>query len=107
MVRPRGGASPMLVSCPRDSLTKALDGGEDLVSGLSPDKGRGIAVLHDVVAEGALQFEGAAMAAATRLPVGEFGEEALDLIDPRRALGREMDMKAWAPQQPALDHRRL
>src|SRR4029453_17245593 len=61
-----------LVSCPRDSLTKALDGGEDLVSGLSPDKGLGVAVLHvDVVAEGALQFEGAAMGAATKLPVGE------------------------------------
>ena len=76
------------MSCPRDSLTKALDGGEDLVSGLSPDKGLGVAVLHvDVVAEGALQFEGAAMGAATKLPVGELGEEALDLMIQDAPLG--------------------
>src|SRR3989441_5571675 len=99
---------PMLVSCPRDSLTKAFDGGEDLVSGLGPHEGLRVAVRAvDVIADGALQFEGTAVRTPTKLPVCELGEEALDLIDPGRAFGREMDMKARASQQPALDQRRL
>ena len=47
------------------------------------------------------------MGAPTKLPVGKLGEEALDLIDPGPALGREMDTKARVSQRPALDQRRL
>jgi hypothetical protein len=96
------------VSSPRDSLTKALDGSEDLVSAFGPNEGLRVAVRDvDVITDGALKLEGAAMRAATKLPVSQFGEKALDLINPGRALGREMDMKARASQQPALDQRRL
>ena len=92
-------ARQWLVSCPRDSLTKAFDGGEDLVSGLGPHEGLRVAVRDvDVIADGALQFEGTAVRTPTKLPVREFGEEALDLIDPGRAFGREMDMKARTAQ---------
>src|SRR5437867_7008284 len=104
----RDAAALTLVSCPRDSLTKAFDGGKDLVSGLGPHEGLRVAVRDvDVIANGALQFEGTAVRTPTKLPVRELGEEALDLIDPGRAFGREMDMKARASQQPALDQRRL
>jgi len=41
----------------------------------------------DVIADRALQFERTAMRAATKLPVRELGEEALDLIDPDAPLG--------------------
>jgi hypothetical protein len=96
------------VSCPRDSLTKALDGSEDLVSGLGPSEGFRVAVLDvDVVANRALELERAAMRATTKLSVGEFGEEALDLVDPGSTLGREMHVKARASEQPALDQGRL
>jgi hypothetical protein len=58
------------MSCPRNSLTKALDRGEDLVGGLGPDEGLGGAVLDvDVVGEGALEFKRAAMRTATKLAV--------------------------------------
>src|SRR6266403_4648226 len=101
-------AEVSLVSCPRDSLTKAFDGSEDRVSGLGPSERPRVAVRDvDVIADRALQFERTAMRAATKLPVRELGEEALDLIDPGRAFGREVDMKARASQQPALDQRRL
>jgi hypothetical protein len=96
------------VSRPRDSLTKTLDGSEDLVSGLGPHEGLRVAVRDiDVLADGAFQFEGIAVRASTKLPVRELGEETLDLIDPGCAFGREMDMKARAAQQPALDQRGL
>jgi hypothetical protein len=56
------------VSCPRDSLTKAFDGSEDLVSGLGPNERLRIAVRDgDVIADRTLQFEGTAMRAATKL----------------------------------------
>src|SRR2546425_1134029 len=70
-----------------------------LVSGLGPHEGLRVAVRDvDVIADGALQFEGTAVRTPTKLPVREFGEEALDLIDPGRAFGREMDMKARTAQ---------
>jgi hypothetical protein len=96
------------VSCPRDSPTKALDGGEYVVSGLGPSEGLGATVLDvNVVANSTLQFDGTAVCAATKLFVGELGEESLDLVDPGTALGCEMDVKTGPSQQPALDQRRL
>jgi hypothetical protein len=41
------------------------------------------------------------------LLVSEVGEEAFDLVDPRRAFRREVHVKARTSQQPALDQRRL
>ncbi len=103
-----GLAAVLLVSCPRDSLTEACDGREYLVSGLGPDEGLWTSVLNvDVVTDGALQFKGAAMRAATKLFVRELCEEALDLVDPGTTLRREMDVETRSPQKPALDQRRL
>jgi hypothetical protein len=65
------------VSCPRDSLTKAFDGSENLVSGLDPDERLRVSIpMVDVIADGALEFQGAAMNAAPQLPVRKLGEEA-------------------------------
>src|SRR6266542_1388571 len=44
--------SNLLVSCPRDSLTKALDGSQDLIGGFDPDEGLRVSVSGvDVLAD--------------------------------------------------------
>ncbi len=63
-----------------------------------------MAVLNvDVVSNGALQLQGAAMNAATTLFVREIREEALDLVDPGSTLRGEVQVEARVPEQPALD----
>ena len=54
-----------------------------MVCGFDPDGGLGVAVSDvDVLTDGMLEFEGAAVDATAQLPVCQFGEEAFDLVDP-------------------------
>ena len=60
-------------------------------------------VEFEVVADGVLQFAGAAMDAAAQLFFGEASEPAFHQVEPGRAGRREVEMKARMTQQPALD----
>src|SRR5688572_7968079 len=48
-----------------------------------------------------------AINAAADFALGDEGKEALDLIEPRRARGRQMDVPAWSFGQPIADQRSL
>ena len=75
--------------------TEALDGGKDVVGGFVPAEGLRVCVDGvDVVLDGVLEFLGRAMNPAAELFVGQEREEALDLIEPGGAGGREVDMRA-------------
>ena len=50
--------------------------------------------MADVVADGALEFQPAALNAATQLPVHKLGEEPFDLIDPESAFGSDVQVEA-------------
>ena len=56
----------------------------------------------EVVGDGVLQFAGAAMDAAPQLFFGEASEPAFHQVEPGRARGREVEMKARMPQQQRL-----
>src|SRR6266481_7418547 len=62
-------------------------------------------VEFEVVADGVLQFAGAAMDAAAQLFFGEASEPAFHQVEPGRAGGREVELKARMTQQPTLDGR--
>jgi hypothetical protein len=62
-------------------------------------------VEFEVVADGVLQFAGAAMDAAAQLFFGEASEPAFHQVEPGRARRREVEMKARMTQQPTLDGR--
>ncbi len=97
-----------LVSCLRSSQSEASDAGQDVVCRLDPHEGLGIGTVGgQVQPNGVLQRTGAAMTAPAKLLVGEDGEPALHLVDPRRVGGREVQVEAWVAQQPAMDERRL
>ena len=51
-----------------------------------------------------LQLAHAAMNAATELFVGQFGEPALDQVEPRPVRRREVDVKTRSLREPILDH---
>ena len=71
-------------------------------------KGRGSGVDGvDVVPDGLLEFLGRAMNPAPELFLGQECEEALDLVEPGGAGGREVDMPAGMPGQPTPDGGRL
>jgi len=75
-----------------------------LVGGFEPDEGFGVSVSEvDVLADGVLEFERAAMDAAAQLSVGQVREESLDLVDPGCALGREVEMEVRVSYEPAFD----
>jgi len=62
-----------------------------LVSGFGTDEGFWMTVVEfEVVADGILQFAGAAMDAAAQLFFGEACEPALHQVEPRGAGGREV-----------------
>src|SRR5215469_16314167 len=74
---------------------EAFDGSEDVIGGLGPFEGLGIGVvMTDEVHDVGAQSLDAAIDAAPDLLVGDEREEALDLIEPRRTGGGEMDMPA-------------
>ena len=65
------------------SVAEALDGGEDVVGGLGPAEGFGVAVVgFHVALDGGLEFGGGAVCTALDLALGEQREEALDLVEP-------------------------
>jgi len=57
----------------------------------------------DVIANGCLKAAGAAKDAATQLLFGQESKPALDEIEPRGASGSEVQLKARALEQPALN----
>ena len=57
----------------------------------------------DEGADSGLELGGGTVDAAPDLLLGQVGEEALDLVDPGRACGREMDVSARALGQPVAD----
>ena len=86
------------------SEAEALDGGEDIVCELGPAKWLGVGILGvDECADVGLELCGGAMDAAPDLFFGEIGEEALDLIDPGCAGGRDVDVSARALGEPVAD----
>ena len=81
---------------------------EDLVGGLGPDERTWVAVVSVQVGfDGTFELDGGAVSAATDLPLREGGEEAFDLVDPRRRGRREVHMKARMPGQPTAYGRSL
>lgn len=92
-----------LVSCFRGSQTKTGDVRENLVGRLDPDEGTGIVVVgRQVETDGILEGARAAMRPTPDLLVREHREPALDLVDPGAVRGREMQLEARVPQQPAV-----
>lgn len=70
-----------------------MDGREAVIRGLGPAERFGIGVdSGDVCLDGLLQLLRRAMDTAPDLPLGEVGKESLDLIDPGRACGRQMNV---------------
>jgi hypothetical protein len=68
------------------SDAEALDRGEDVIGELGPAEGLGVGVVGvDEGADGGFELGGGTVDAAPDLFVGQEGEEALDLIDPRRS----------------------
>src|SRR6516225_10887371 len=85
-----------------------FDGSKDIVGGLGPCEWLGIGVvMTDEVHNVGAQSLDAAIDASPDLFVGDEGEEALDLIEPGRAGGREMDMPARPFGEPVADQRGL
>lgn len=93
-----------LVSRVVDSLAVAGEGVEDLVGGLGPDEGLGVSVpLVDPAAQVSFEFDHAAMGRAAQFAVGQFGEPALDQVEPGGAGGGEVQVEPGMAQQPVLD----
>ncbi len=72
-----------------------MDFGEDGFGGLGPDEGFGVVVvLMDVTVDGGLEIDGRGEYATLQAAVCERREEALDGVDPRAGLGREVEHPA-------------
>src|SRR5271169_58675 len=94
----------MLVSRVRDAFTESGDAGEDFVGGLGPDERLWVFVIDvQVLADGALQLEGAAMGAAFDLASADQGEPALDKVEPGARSGREVHVKSRMTSEPTFD----
>src|SRR5512144_2964380 len=94
---------PYLVVCVRSSLAASCDGGEDLVGGLGPREGLGIGVgLGDVGADRALKVLGAGEHAAFEPAAGEYGEPALDQIEPGGRGRGKVQVKAGTLHEPVV-----
>jgi hypothetical protein len=85
-------------------LAEAFDGSENVVGGLGPFEWLGICVVTtDEVHNVCAQSLDAAVDSAPDFLVGDESEEALDLIEPGRTGGREMDMPARPFGEPVAD----
>src|ERR1035437_6646777 len=81
---------------------------EDLVRGLDPDVGTWVLVPGgDPRSNVAFERNDTAVRAAANLLRREFGEEALDEVQPRRARWREVQVEARMSDEPILDRRGL
>jgi len=87
---------------------EAFDAGEDVGGGLCPAERLGVGVVPlDEARDGGLELGDALVDAAAYLLVGDEREGALDLVQSRRAGGREMHVPARALGQPVPDQLRL
>ena len=87
---------------------EAFDAGQDVGRGLGPaERLWGGVVLVDEAGDGGLEPCHALVNTAPDLLFGDEGEESLDLVEPRRAGGREVDVPARALDQPVADQLRL
>jgi hypothetical protein len=86
------------------SLAKSLYRGENVVGGLHPTIGLWILVVgSDEGGDVGLQFGDGAMDTSLQLLSRQFGEPALDLVDPGCGGRREMHMPMMVARQPCLD----
>jgi hypothetical protein len=86
------------------SGAEALDGGQGVAGGFGPAERLGVGVVSvDVGVDGRLELGGRAVSAAAQRTLGEAAEEALDLVEPGRAGGREVHVPAWALGEPVAD----
>ena len=91
-----------------DAEAESLDGGEDFVGGFGPFEGLWVlVVLVDEGADVSFELAGRTVYPALQLLAGQFGEPALDLIDPGGGCRREVDMPVRPSRQPGLDRRGL
>ena len=98
----------MLIGGFERAQAEALDGGQDVVSGLGPAEGSWIGVDGlDVAEDGFFELSGGAMDTAAQLLFCEHGEEALDLVQPGGAGRREVDVPAGMACEPVADRRGL
>src|SRR5260370_10785766 len=89
-------------------MTTARYAREDFVGRLGPHERLWTRVGDvDIASDGGFQFAGAPVYAAAQLLLCQRREPPFDEIDPRTARRREVHVKARAPHQPAMDHRRL
>ena len=87
-----------------DPMTEAFDGREDSVSGFRPDEGLGGGVVGvDKRADVRLQLPRRGMYAPAELLACQFGEPALDLVEPRGRGRRKVDLVVGSARQPRLD----
>ncbi len=81
---------------------------EDVICGLGPYERLGIAVVHvEVLADGLLELPGRSMRAAADVVLRQRGEPALDLVEPGRRGGGEVDVESRVAREPGLDRGRL
>ena len=77
---------------------------EDVSGGGGPGEGFGVlVVLGEIVVDGRLQFGDALEDAPADGVLGDFGEEAFDLVQPGGRRRREVEMEAGVLFQPRLD----
>ena len=87
--------------CP---MAEAFDGGQDVVGGFGPAERCEIAVVGlDISLDGGFEFGSRAVGAALDLLLGQQGEEALDLVDPRGGCRREVPVPVRALGEPVAD----
>jgi len=98
----------VLVSWVRNPQTKSLDAREDVIRGLGPRERPGVIVVQiQVLANGLFELARRTMRAAPDVLLGERGEPALDLIQPRGRGGGEVNVKARVASEPGAHRWRL
>lgn len=79
----------------------APDSGDDFVWVCGPGEGFGIIIgLVDKAVDGCLEIDDGSEDAAFELPLGEFGKEALDGVEPRARGRREVEDEARVTVEP-------
>ena len=87
------------MSCVINSIKNAVDGSNDVVSGLRPAKRLGgIVVVVEILSDGILERRYRAVGSAAQLVLSERGEESFDQIDPGTVGRREVAVKARMSQ---------
>ena len=85
-------------------MLPSLDGGENSVWIGGPDEGFGVGIgFLDEAVDGSLKVDNRAEDAALEAASGEFGEEALDRVQPGRRGRGEVEGEARVSGQPGAD----